>query len=126
MNKKIYYIIFILISFISFNYDIYALEKAGYISCEVMTETLNLRDAIDGNVKNKVTCGVDLTILDENAGSSSLCDKWYKVKYNNVEYYACGDWISIREELSEEDEKEYRNYLKGLGFPDSYRWGCDI
>ena len=120
MNKKIYYIIFILISFISFSFDINALEKAGYISCEVMTETLNLRDAIDGNVKKSVTCGIDLTILDENAGSSSLCDKWYKIRYNNVEYYACGDWISIREELSEEDEKEYREYLKGLGFPNSY------
>lgn len=122
MNKKIYYILFILFSFMSFSsvMKVEASEKAGYISCEVVSDTLNLRDSIDGNVIRSIPCGNDLTILDENAGTSSICSKWYRVKYSNSEYYACGDWISIREELSEEDEKEYRDYLKELGFPSSY------
>lgn len=117
MRKKL---LFMLICFISFCINTYAEEVNGYISCSIVTDSLNLRDSIDGSVISSLSCGNDLIILDQDAGTSSICDKWYKIRYNNIEYYACGDYISIREELSDEDKEEYENYLKELGFPDSY------
>jgi len=120
VNKKVRFLLIIFISFIYININVYADEKEGFISCSVAPDGLNLRNGIDGAVTNFLTCGNDLTILDDNAGSSSICDNWYKVKYNNVEYYGCGDYISIKEQISIEDEEEYKNYLKELGFPDSY------
>lgn len=119
MKKKIIYILIVFISFMSFNININANAK-GYISCSVVEDNLNLRNAIDGNVVSSVSCGHDIEILDSNLGGSSICNKWYKIKYNNEEYYACGDFISIREELTEEDKEDYKKYLKELGFPDSY------
>lgn len=120
MNKKSVFLLFVLICFMSFNINVKAEEKDGYISCTVAPDGLNLRNSIDGTVTNFLTCGNDLKILDDNAGSSTICENWYKVKYDNIEYYGCGDYISIKEEMSIEDEEEYREYLKELGFPDSY------
>ena len=113
MNKKVIFLLVVFISFISFNVNVFASEKDGYISCTVAPDGLNLRDSIDGTITNYLTCGNDITILDDNAGSSTICENWYKIKYNNVEYYGCGDYISVKEEISIEDEEEYRNYLKG-------------
>ena len=120
MSKKTIILLIVFISFLSFNINVYAEEKDGYISCTVAPDGLNLRDRVDGTITNYLTCGKDVTILDDNAGSSTICENWYKIKYNNVEYYGCGDYISVKEEISIEDEEEYRNYLKGLGFPNSY------
>lgn len=120
MYKKISYILLIFVCFLSFCFGVDALEKDAYISCSVVTSNLNLRTSIDGDVVAKVSCGNDLVVLDDTLGSTSICDNWYKIRYNNNEYYACGDYITIRESLSEEDEEEYREYLKNLGFPDSY------
>jgi len=120
MNKKIFYIIYIFICFTIYNSNVYANEKEGYISCTVAPDGLNLRNDIDGNITNFLTCGNDLTIIDDKLGSSTICDSWYKIKYNNREYYACGDYISVKEEVKLENEEEYKEYLKEIGFPNSY------
>jgi len=120
MNKRLYYLFFIFMCFVSFGISVNANEKDGYISCTVAPDGLNLRDSVDGRITNFLTCGNDLKILDDDAGSSSICENWYKVKYNNVEYYGCGDYISVKEEIKIENEEEYREYLKSIGFPNSY------
>lgn len=115
MRKKILYVFFALISFIVFNSSTLALEKEAYISCNIAPDGLNLRDNVDGNITKFLTCGNDIIVVDDNLGESSLCDNWYKVKYNNGEYYACGDWITVKEDIT-----EYKDYLSDLGFPESY------
>lgn len=117
--KNIKYVIFSFICLTLFNIDVFA--KEGYISCSVAPDGLNLRSSIGGTITSYLTCGNTLEVLDENAGSTpNVCNKWFKVKRNNIQYYACGDYITIKEELSEEEITDYRTYLKNKGFPDSY------
>lgn len=117
--KNIKYLIFIFICLFIFNIDVFA--KEGNISCSIAPDGLNLRSSIGGGVTGYLTCGNSLEVLDENAGTTAgVCDKWYKVKSNNKEYYACGDYITIKEELSKEEITDYKAYLKEKGFPDSY------
>lgn len=116
--KKILFSLFI---FLSFNIPTFATTKEGYISCSVAPDGLNLRNGIGGTITGYLTCGNYLEVIDENAGSTSgVCDKWFKVKSNNIQYYACGDYITIKEELSKEEITDYRTYLKNKGFPDTY------
>jgi len=119
MRKGINYIICFIVCFVSF-ISVYAEEKDGYISCTVAPDGLNLRNAVDGNITGFLECGNDLVILDDAVGDSSMCTNWYKVKHNDVEYYACGDYINIKEVISAEDIEKYRVYLDELGFPESY------
>lgn len=117
--KYFKYITFCFISLIIFNNNTFA--KEGYISCSDAPDGLNLRDNVNGNQVSYLTCGNTLEVIEENAGTTSgICNKWYKVKSNNKEYYACGDYITIKEELTEEEIKDYREYLKNKGFPESY------
>ena len=120
MNKRFCYILFIFVCFISFNINIYAEEKEGFISCAIAPDGLNLRDNVDGNITRFLTCGNSFTVLDDALGESQLCSNWYMIKYDNTIYYACGDWISLKEDINTSDDKEYRQYLKDLKFPDSY------
>lgn len=117
--KKIKYLIFTFICLFIFNIDTFA--KEDNISCSIAPDGLNLRSSIGGGVTGYLTCGNSLEVLDENVGSTAgVCDKWYKVKSNNKEYYACGDYITIKEELSKDEITDYKEYLKNKGFPDSY------
>lgn len=117
--KYFRYIMFCFIGLIIFNNNVFA--KEGYISCDIAPDGLNLRDGINGKQVSFLSCGNTLEVLDEKAGTTSgVCDKWFKVKSNNKEYYACGDYITVKEELTEEEIKDYRAYLKNKGFPESY------
>ena len=70
--------------------------------------------------------GIELELVDKNVGSGNGCGKtWYKAMYNNSLGYVCSEWAEIRvvEDdivIKPEDYKEYSDYLKSLGFPDSY------
>ena len=117
--KYIKYIMFCFICLIIFNYNVFA--KEGYISCDIAPDGLNLRNGVNGSQVSFISCGNYLEVLNENAGTTAnVCDKWFKVKSNNKEYYACGDYITVKEELTEEEIKDYRKYLKDKGFPESY------
>ena len=117
--KYFRYIMFCFIGLIIFNNNVFA--KEGYISCDIAPDGLNLRDKVNGKQVSFLSCGNTLEVLDEKAGTTSgVCDKWFKVKSNNKEYYACGDYITVKEELTEEEIKDYRAYLKNKGFPESY------
>lgn len=117
--KYFKYIMFTFICLIIFNNNAFA--KEGYISCNIAPDGLNLRDGVNGNQTGFLSCGNSLEVINEKVGATSgVCDKWYKVKSNNKEYYACGDYITIKEELTDEEIKDYRTYLKNKGFPDSY------
>lgn len=66
--------------------------------------------------------GTNVTILEKVTGqvSSRCSDGWYKVRYyKNSTGYICAAYVNTKEELTASDA-EYENYLRGLGFPDSY------
>ena len=105
MNKKITYILVILICFISFISFTYAEEKDAYISCSVAPDGLNLRNNIDGSITNYLSCGNDLIVLDSTLGSSSICDNWYKVKVDDATGYVKKIYISTEKVAYSEKNK---------------------
>ena len=118
--KKIRILLFILICLFISNINVKADTYNGYISCNLAPDGLNLRTSIDGAIGSYSTCGNELVILEKDVASSAICANWYKVKYNNNVYYACGDYITINSEITKEETSDYTEYLKKAGFPDSY------
>lgn len=66
--------------------------------------------------------GTNVRILEKVAGqvSNTCSDGWYKIKYyKDSTGYICASYVNTKEELTASDA-DYENYLRGLGFPDSY------
>lgn len=66
--------------------------------------------------------GTNVTVLEKVTGQvSSTCPNgWYKIRYYKDSIgYTCASNVSTKDELTSSNS-EYENYLKGLGFPDSY------
>lgn len=89
------YIIFIFIVFISFIYNVKA--ESGTVVC---TGGLNVRNSIDGEIIGVLACNSTLEILNKDAGSTDICNKWYQIKQDNLEGFSCGDYISINSVIS--------------------------
>ena len=114
MLKK--YILFILILFLSFIYSVKA--QTGTVICtDGSTARLNVRTSIDGTVIGGLVCNSSVEILNSNAGTSSICDKWFQIRQGTLEGYSCGDYININDIP---DDDLYKESLKSAGFPDSY------
>ncbi|MCI8330936.1 MAG: SH3 domain-containing protein [Bacilli bacterium] len=63
--------------------------------------------------------GTNVVILGKEQGTG-CSGGWYKVKYfKNSTGYVCSNYVKTKEELTGTNA-EYENYLKGLGFPDTY------
>ena len=87
--------IFIIIAFVAcFPTSVLAKTYANVI-CPDNNDPLNVRNAIGGSIITAVPCNGTVEVLDENAGSNSSCNKWYKVIYNGYTGYACGDYMAI-------------------------------
>lgn len=94
MRKK-YVSVFIII-FLIFTYKVNALT--GNVICTGGdTSPLTVRDSIDGGSIGGLFCNSSLEILNENAGSSSICSKWYQIKQGSLIGYSCGNYISINQ-----------------------------
>lgn len=77
-------------------------SSTGTVYCPDDNEPLNIRDKVGGtNVLTAAACGANLEILNNNAGSTVNCTKWFQVKYNGTTGYACGNYIK------ENTEKAY-------------------
>ena len=92
-------IIFIVVIFLSFIYSVKA-ETGTVICTGGDTSPLNVRNSINGSVIGGLSCNSSVDILDNNAGSTSSCDKWYKIKQGILEGYSCGTYISINKVVS--------------------------
>jgi beta-N-acetylglucosaminidase len=70
--------------------------------------------------------GVELTLLDKNGGTGNGCNSvWYKGQYGSQVGYICSEFVTIetKEEeptINPEDFEDYSEYLKELGFPETY------
>ena len=101
-------------------------DCASYIS--VWSTTLKDWNNIYSTLLDKLITGTSVTVLEEVPSTNTTClENWYLIKYQNGKTgYVCSDDLSLKEELvldsSEytEEELEYANGLKNLGFPDSY------
>ena len=63
------------------------------------------------------------TLLDKNIAAGNGCAKnWYKIRYGSNEGYVCSEFakIEVIEVINPDDYKEYSEYLKKVGFPDTY------
>jgi len=76
------------------------------------------------NILATVNKGTELLLEEVNTGSAGNgCSKdWYKVTYGSNSGYVCSLYAAIKEieDINPEDYAEYSDYLKKLGFPDSY------
>lgn len=79
---------------------------------------------VDSNILRSFNPGVKLNLLDQAAGTSNGCGgAWYKASMDGQVGYVCSDYAVIEEVKDEEvpsDDKEYKEYLKKQGFPDTY------
>ena len=120
--KKIMYFVFLITMLVVFSMSVYASEiiviTANQVRFRTEPHTGSGSETITLLYKNN-----ELTLLDANAGTGNGCDgAWYKAKYENKEGYVCGKYakIEVVKEINPEDYAEYSEYLKELGFPESY------
>lgn len=116
--KKAKYFILIFILFLSFMPRSFALTKLIIDGYDV-----RLRSAASTNSKilGEFNKGAELTYI-ANAGTGPGCNApWYKAQYGSTTGYVCSEFAILKEEnISSEDYAEYKDYLKKIGFPDSY------
>ena len=93
---------------------VYADEyKTGFVNCYATdNDSLYVRKS-PGSLEYTalLSCNKALTILDENAGSTSNCDNWYKINYGiDKEGYVCSKYVYTDYEMDENDYQiEYSN-----------------
>ena len=121
--KKMSYIVFSLLSFVMFSYVVSATSIAVIDGYDVRFRT-TMDTSTTSNIIGSYNKGYEFELLDSNAGSTSACSKWYKVRDNNQVGYICGEFAIIKEVedvvIDPGDYQEYSDYLRELGFPESY------
>lgn len=119
--KNIKYILFILTIFFSFSINAFAKTVVSITGTDVRIRS---KAGTDGKKIGTANSGDEFPLLDLNTGSAGNgCQKdWYKISYGSEEGYVCSQFAIVKEieEIKEEDYKEYSDYLKELGFPDTY------
>ena len=118
--KRLSYCIFFIFSFVMFSLDVFAGKIVIITDNEVRFRTA---PSTNSGIITQFNYGTELGLISENAGSGNGCNSaWYKVSYNNQEGYICSEFAKIEEvqEVSMDDYTEYSEYLKALGFPDTY------
>ena len=123
--KKLLYIVIAIVSFICFSLDVSAKQVVVINGYEVRFRT-STDTSITSNIITAFNPGVELDLINANVGATGACSKWYQASYNGQVGYVCGDYATI--EVREDDNPEvdtteyadYTEYLKSLGFPDSY------
>lgn len=116
--KKSKYFILIFLSFFSFMLRPFASTKLiidGY--------GVRFRSAATTNstILSEFNKGVELTYL-ANAGTGPGCSgPWYKAEYGSTIGYICSEYAILKEEtINQDDYPEYKDYLKKIGFPNTY------
>lgn len=124
MKKISYFVVFFFIMFSCLIY-VSAKEVAVIDGYDVRFRT-SMDTSNTNNIIASYNMGVELDLLDSKAGSNNACSKWYKVRNSSNQIgYICGEFAIIKtvkdeEVINPDDYKEYSDYLKELGFPDSY------
>ena len=94
--KKISYFIVCFIMLFLYSSNVYALTGTVNVN-----DALYVRKTVGGEIDFYLYNNTIVTILNSNAGSNSACSVWYKISYNNQEGYACGEFININKESTD-------------------------
>jgi beta-N-acetylglucosaminidase len=117
--RKISYFVFFVFSFVIFSFSVSA-EKIIVVT----EDYVNFRSAptTGSSVITMFNSGQQLSLISDNAGTGNGCTLWYKASNNGTVGYICSEFTKIEEipEINMADYEEYSDYLKALGFPDSY------
>ena len=118
--KKISYFITLIVAFLSFSLHTFA-------SSIIVVNGYSVRFRSEPNTNSSTIIyqefnpGVELTYLETAFSGSGCSGPWYKAKYQDTTGYICSDYAILKEEeINSDDYTEYRDYLKALGFPDTY------
>ena len=121
MRKISYFVVFVIsFMFLSLN--------ASASKVVVITgDDVRFRDraTTNSNILNTFNRNTELTLVNENGGTGNGCDsRWYQANYYGVVGYVCSEFAIIKEvednDVNVDDYADYRDYLRELGFPDSY------
>ncbi len=120
--KKISYVIVTIVSFV------FLVLNASASKVVVITgDDVRFRDkpSTNSNILNSFNRNTELTLVNENGGSGNGCNgKWYQANYYGTIGYICSEFATIKEvndtEITAEDYSDYQQYLRDLGFPESY------
>lgn len=121
--KKISYFIFTIISF-----AIFALDASASKIVTITGDEVRFRSGPTTNstILDVFYRNAELILINENGGSTGNgCGaKWYQANHNGTVGYVCSEFATIREvednDINLDDYADYQNYLKDLGFPDTY------
>ncbi len=120
MMKKISYIVISLISFLSF----LSYPSASKV---VVIDGYDVRFRSSPSTSSSIIAsydkGYELSLIKENGGTGNGCNKaWYQASNGSQTGYVCSEFAYIKEVTEQEitTNTEYSEYLKGLGFPDTY------
>ena len=121
--KKFSYIIVTILSFVFLSSNVLADTKVLVVT----GDDVRFRDkaTTNSNVIRNFNRGAELTLVNDSAGSGNGCaGKWYQATYSGTTGYICSDYATIKTinevVINPNDYKDYTEYLKKLGFPDSY------
>lgn len=120
--KKLSYFVFLIISFIFLSFNVSADTKVVVIN----GDSVRFRSSATiytNNIIREFNNGAELDLIDENIPSGNGCDdKWYKASYSGTTGYICSEFATIKviKEIDPSEYQDYTEYLKELGFPDSY------
>ena len=120
--KKINYFLFLIFMLFVFSMYTFALEKVIIDGNDVRFRTQPSTGG-GSSIIVSLNNGTELELLDKNIVSGNGCNKsWYKVKYGNDIGYVCSEFakIEVVPVINPNDYKEYSDYLKKVGFPDTY------
>lgn len=73
----------------------------GSAYCPDDNDPVNVRNTPGGGSVGTLSCGSEVEILDNNAGSTSNCSVWYKIRQGILTGYSCGAYIKINNDSNE-------------------------
>ena len=90
----------ILFTIIFFSFVTCANASTGTVVCTAGdTSPLNVRDSINGTTVGGLLCNSTVEIINEEAGSTDNCSKWYEVKQGELTGFSCGEYITINKTI---------------------------
>ena len=120
--KKITYMIATIVSFVFWSLNVSASKVVVITGDDVRFRD---RPSTNSNILNSFNRNTELTLVNENGGTGNGCNgTWYQANYYGTVGYICSEFAVIKEvadtEISSDDYSDYQQYLRNLGFPDSY------
>lgn len=123
MKKMSYFVLFV-ISFFSLSLNVSADRQVVVVTGDSV-RFRSTATIYENNIIREFNVYDELDLIDDTVRAGNGCNNnWYKASYGSSVGYICSEFASIKtvkeETYDPEEFKDYAEYLKQLGFPDSY------